>query len=221
MPELARRSLKALAVATAIACPVFLLGLYVDSLTVRLPAKPWPHLLLIAWILSAGLSAYSVRIATGIALCMVADVLLEFRQTHFIHGMAVFLLVQLTFASAFLLQCRELRSAAVLPFVVWLSVAFGAISPGLGPMFAPVVAYMAAIGLMMWRAAAWAAASAGRASRFALVGAVTFGISDSMIALDRFRATIPGARYGIILTYWGALALIAASTVKDDGEAMN
>lgn len=235
---LARRLLPALVVATAVACPVFLLGLYVDSIWVRLPAKPWPHLLLIAWLFSAAtgaaFSAYASRIAAAIALCMVADVLLEFRGAGFLYGMGVFLAAQLTFAVAFTMHERSWRPALALPFIVWLGAAFAVIAPGLDAMLVPVMAYMAAIGTMLWRAAAWFAASrenpsevavspspgiAGAAT-LALVGAVVFAISDTVIALDRFHAPVPAARYFIILTYWAALWLIAASAVRLSNSAI-
>jgi uncharacterized membrane protein YhhN len=48
----------------------------------------------------------------------------------------------------------------------------------------------------------------------ALAGAVVFGASDSVIALDRFHAPIPGARFLVMITYWMALALLAASAVR-------
>jgi alkenylglycerophosphocholine/alkenylglycerophosphoethanolamine hydrolase len=43
------------------------------------------------------------------------------------------------------------------------------------------------------------------------VGAVLFGLSDTLIAIDRFHAPFPGARYAIILLYWAGQAGIAAS----------
>jgi alkenylglycerophosphocholine/alkenylglycerophosphoethanolamine hydrolase len=216
---LAARILPVLVTATAIACPVFLLGLYVDSMPVRLAAKPWIHLALVAWILARTTGEYARRIAAGVLLCMVADVLLEFRQTAFVYGMAVFLTGQLVFASAFRMREASVRPLVALPFFVWLGAAFAAIEPGLGALRVPVMAYMAAIGVMMWRAAAWFAASraSGRdalPAGLAVAGAVVFGASDMVIALDRFDAPIAGARYLIILSYWAALALIAASAVR-------
>jgi alkenylglycerophosphocholine hydrolase len=221
----AARALPFLLAATAFACPVFLLGLYFDSIIVRLPAKPWPHLALLAWILAMPKETgnlrgtYAARIAAGIALCMVADVLLEFRQTGFLYGMGVFLLGQLTFASAFRMKDAAMRPEAAVVFVLWLGAAFTVIAPGLGTLRFPVMAYMAAIGVMMWRAAAWFVASRTSgsvpvAATLALAGAVIFGVSDTVIALDRFHAPVPAARYIIILTYWAALWLIAASAVR-------
>jgi alkenylglycerophosphocholine hydrolase len=216
--ELAERSLRPLAAATAVACPLFLLGLHVDSVAVRLPAKPWIHLLLVAWLLARGAGDYARRLAVAIATCMVADVVLEFRGSAFLAGMGVFLAGQLTLASAFVLRCREARPMAAPPALAWLAAAYAVLAPGLGAMQAPVLAYMAGIGLMMWRATAWAASSPGdTAARLALAGAIVFGASDTTIALDRFHAPVDGARYFIIVTYWAALGLIAASGVRGSG----
>lgn len=229
---LAARSLRFLVAAAAVACVVFLVGLYVDSFWLRLPAKPWPHLVLLAWLLAGEAGAYARRIAAAIALCMVADLLLEFRDTLFVHGMAVFLAAQLTFASAFTMRCRQWHVVAALPFVAWLVAGFARIAPGLGPLQLPVTVYMTAIGLMMWRAAAMAAGAfargapsscgaekpARRAAVLALAGAIVFGASDTLIALERFHAPVACARYLVIVTYWAALALIAASAVEPSRE---
>ena len=66
-------------------------------------------------------------------------------------------------------------------------------------MALPVGAYVLVIAVMMWRASALLGSSTGRS---AAVGAVLFGLSDTLIALDRFHEAIPGVRYPIILLYW-------------------
>jgi uncharacterized membrane protein YhhN len=45
------------------------------------------------------------------------------------------------------------------------------------------------------------------------VGAVLFGLSDTLIAIDRFRTPFPGAPYAIIILYWAGQAGIAASAL--------
>jgi hypothetical protein len=81
-------------------------------------------------------------------------------------------------------------------------------------MAGPVVVYMLAIGTMMWRAAARLDGGAGRASGgAALAGAVMFGMSDTLIAVDRFHAALPAARYAIMALYWAGQAGLAASAV--------
>lgn len=207
-----------------VASSAFVAGLAVDSFALRLAAKPWPAIAMMVWVVSRARAAYARRVAAALALCAVADVLLEFRETLFVYGIAVFLAAQLTLAGAFTLHRRggaPAREAVVsLPFVAWLAYTFLRLSPGLGEMRLAVVAYMTAIGLMMWRAAAWFVEASSRggveaaAARLAVAGAVVFGISDTTIAVDRFHAPIVGARYFIILTYWAALGMLAASAVR-------
>lgn len=214
---MAERVLPWLVVVAAVACAVFLAGLHFDRMVLRLAGKPWIHLALVAWVLARPAGAYARRIAAAIAVCMVADAVLELRGAMFVVGMAIFLVGQLTLASAFVGRTRSPQLWAAAPVVAVLGTAFSGISAGLGPLRVPVTAYMLAIGTMMWRAAACVAVSPSRAdaSRWlALAGAAVFAASDTMIALDRFRAPLPGARYAIILTYWAALVLLAASAVR-------
>lgn len=83
----------------------------------------------------------------------------------------------------------------------------------LGMLAVPVAVYMTAIGAMMWRAAA--RVGPGREGAVTgLLGAMLFGLSDTLIALDRFRAPIPGARYAIILLYWAGQAGITWSVQR-------
>ena len=66
---------------------------------------------------------------------------------------------------------------------------------------------------MMWRAAA-RVRPGERAGWMALAGALSFGLSDTLLALHRFRAPVPGAWYLVILTYWAGQLGIAASAVR-------
>ena len=42
------------------------------------------------------------------------------------------------------------------------------------------------------------------------IGAILFGLSDTLIAFDRFHEPIAGVRYPIILLYWAGQLGIAA-----------
>jgi uncharacterized membrane protein YhhN len=76
---------------------------------------------------------------------------------------------------------------------------------------------MAAIGAMLWRAAARVGArgASRRAEWSAIAGAILFAASDTLIALDRFRAEVPGARYAVILLYWAGQLGLALSARRD------
>jgi len=48
-----------------------------------------------------------------------------------------------------------------------------------------------------------------RAAWFGLAGALLFGCSDSLLALDRFRGPLSGVDYAIMLSYWAGQLGIA------------
>jgi uncharacterized membrane protein YhhN len=169
-----------------------------------------PALALAALVLSARRDGYGMALASGLVLSALGDILLEV-PGRFVAGLATFLCAHVAYTAAFLRHERRLRVERALPFAVWLVAAFAWIRPGLGDMTIPVVVYMLAIGAMMWRAAARWRDHPGAAA--ALFGAVLFGLSDTLIAIDRFRAPIPGAPYAIILLYWAGQAGIAASAL--------
>jgi uncharacterized membrane protein YhhN len=203
------RALSALAVVAAV---LYLAGLAAHRPDLCLVAKPLPALALAALVLSARRDAYGGAVAAGLILSAVGDLLLEV-PGRFVAGLATFLCAHLAYTAAFLRDERRLRAARAVPFAIWLGAAFASIRPGLAQMAVPVVVYMLAIGTMMWRAAARWRDHPGAAA--ALAGAILFGLSDTLIALDRFRAPIPGARVAIILLYWTGQAGIAASARGD------
>jgi uncharacterized membrane protein YhhN len=204
-----------LLMAALAAMALFVVGLLVDVFALRLAAKPWPHLAALAFVAAYGQGRFARQVGAGLALCMVGDLLLEFRQALFLPGIGVFLLGHAAFILAFASDVRTPALARGVPFVVWVGVVFGIVRGGLGPLQVPVVVYMALISIMMWRAAA-RVGTRGHWSEWAgLVGAVLFACGDTLIALDRFHAPIPGVRYPIILTYWAALALLASTVLRD------
>jgi uncharacterized membrane protein YhhN len=201
----ARRALAGVAIVAAL---LYLAGLAVDAPALRLLSKPVPALALAALVLSGRRDGYAAALAGGLTLSALGDVLLEV-PGHFVAGLATFLCAHLAYTAAFFLDGRRLRLGRVLPFAMWLLGAYVMIRPGLGEMTVPVVVYMLAIGTMMWRAAARWGDHPGATA--ALAGAVLFGLSDTLIAIDRFRVPLPGAPYAIILLYWAGQAGIAAS----------
>jgi alkenylglycerophosphocholine hydrolase len=162
--------------------------------------KPLPVLGLALWT-AMRLGRYARLLAAGLLVSMVADVAIEW---SFMAGLALFLLAHLVYVAAFLTGRPPLRPLRLVPVLVFLGGAYSAVAPGLGSLRGPVLAYMAAIGTMVWRAAA----RVGRhgpstaAEWSACLGAVSFALSDTLLALDRFRAPMPHASYGIMLLYW-------------------
>lgn len=211
-----RRGPLLLAVAL-VAVALFLYGLVLDEVALRLVSKPWPVLALLAALFFHGQPGrYRRWIMAGLGWCVLGDVLLELRTPAlFLAGMVAFLLGHVCYVGGFLRRSRAPRLAEALPFVAWVGWALWTLWPGLGErqMQLPVSLYTLAILVMMWRSVA-SVSGAAWWMWSAPLGALLFGFSDTLIALDRFHAPIEGARYPIILTYWAGQALIAASVPR-------
>jgi uncharacterized membrane protein YhhN len=170
-----------------------------------LALKPVPVLCLAVWVAAGARGADAWLVAAGLAVSMVADVVIE---SSFLGGLAVFLLAHVAYVAAFVSRTSEPRLLLLLPFAGWGVAVLWRLWPGLGAMRVPVVVYAAVICTMMWRAAATAGLPGGWT---ALAGAVLFAASDTLIAFDRFLRPLPQARYAIMALYWAGQLLIALS----------
>jgi alkenylglycerophosphocholine hydrolase len=189
----------------------YVVGSRADVPRLRLIAKPAPVLALAILVLSRRRDRYAAVIALGLTLSALGDFLLE-RPGGFITGLLAFLAAHLAYATAFVFEEKRLRAGRAAPFAAWLLTAFLWLRPGLGTLAAPVAVYMLAIGTMMWRAAARLDGAATRPGvRTALAGAILFGLSDTVLAIDRFRRPLPYAGIAIMVLYWAAQAFIACS----------
>lgn len=195
-----RRTLLLVAVGLG-AAVAYLAGLYWGLGALRVAAKPIPVLCLAIWTATQG-GAYAAAIAAGLFASLVGDVLLEL-PGRFLGGLGAFLVAHLCYTAAFCVATRELLLARATPFAAYGVLTFALLQPGLGTLALPVAVYAIAISAMMWRAAACLGRAERRAAAaLALGGAVSFALSDTLIAFDRFRSPIAGVRYPIILLYW-------------------
>lgn len=169
--------------------------------------KPWPVLLLAVVVGRARRDALGRLVLGGLAVSAAADVAIE---VSFLAGVGLFLLAHVLYVAAFVTDERALRPLRALPFALYAGSMYVFLRPRLGALALPVLAYVVAIAAMMWRAAARLRAG-DTAGRWALAGALAFGLSDSLLALHRFHAPLPGAAAAIMLTYWAGQLGIALS----------
>ncbi|HET7294838.1 MAG TPA: lysoplasmalogenase family protein [Vicinamibacteria bacterium] len=199
---ISRRSVSLLAFALAVFA--YGLGLWFELPALRLWAKPVPAIALAAWI--AGAPAAGL-VTAALLFSTLGDLALELDPAprFFMTGMAAFAAAHVAYIAAFLRRAPRLRPIVLAPFLLWGAVLLRLTWAGLGPLTVPVCLYAALLLAMMWRAAV-AALDTGRWGT--VVGAVLFGLSDSLIALDRFRAPVPGGRWLVMALYWtGQLGL--------------
>lgn len=213
----ARRTLLTLHASVGlVAAALFIFATALGDDGLRLAAKPFPVLAMIGAVLLCRRDRYARTIAAGLGFCVVGDLLLEFPDTLFLPGMIAFLIGHIAYIAAFVREARELRPALAVPFAVWVGWALVHLWPTLGEMLIPVTAYTLVIFAMMWRAAAYTASRTGgyALGAAAMLGAVLFGFSDTLIALDRFGEPLEGVRIPIIVTYWLGQLAIAASAMR-------
>ena len=88
---------------------------------------------------------------------------------------------------------------------------FSILAPHLGEMKLPVVVYMVAILVMAWQAWERWSQTGQSAALLAFLGAVLFVVSDSALAVNRFRGGYNSAPALIPSTHFAAQLLISRS----------
>lgn len=158
---------------------------------------------------------YAYAIIAGLVCSMAGDIFLMLPSDQFILGLISFLIAHLFYITAFTYG-RKIRPAPwlLIPFVLYGILMYGILSPYLGVMKLPVAAYIIVILIMGWRAWERWSHTAERTALLAFLGAVLFVISDSVLALNRFREPFEVARALNLSTYFAAQWLIALSISK-------
>lgn len=158
-------------------------------------------------------TVYQWMIVAGLLFSMAGDVFLMLPRDRFIAGLFSFLVAHICYIVAFSFDgasASPLWSAA--PFLFYGGVMLRLLMPRLAKMKVPVIVYTAVISLMAWLALTRWLAMEERGSLLALAGALLFIVSDSILALNRFKARIRHAQLLILSTYFTAQWLIALST---------
>ena len=128
----------------------------------------------------------------GLAFSTAGDVLLDLDPGLFVFGLGAFLLAHVTYISLFVrnrapgVRLDPGRLAAVVAVVAASATLSAWIVPSVGELAVPVVVYIFAITAMV------VAAILARFSRWwVAAGAVLFLISDSLLAINRFKTPVP------------------------------
>jgi len=149
----------------------------------------------------------------ALVLCLAGDVFLMLPQDRFVPGLASFLVGHVLFTVGFLLRPGSasdyvIGGVLVAALTVPLALRFvGALRRGGNrALVPPVLAYVGAIGVMV-------VCAIGGANAWGIAGAVTFMVSDALIAETRFVGHRPWGRVAIMVTYHAALGGLVLSLV--------
>lgn len=150
----------------------------------------------------------------ALALSCAGDVLLDLDPSFFTFGLAAFLLAHVEYATLWLMfRPRPFRTtpqrSVVALIVIIAAVALGSwLAPGLGPLAAPVALYIFAITTMV------VSATISRFPSGVVLGAVLFFVSDSVLAIDKFKVHVPGRGWIVWSTYYFGQLLIALTATR-------
>ena len=182
------------------------------AVVVAKPAASLCFVIVAAARLRSG-SAYDAWVVLALLLCLAGDVLLLLRRA-FVGGLVAFLLGHLAFVVAYasLLPPRLWPVAWLLPPLTVGAAAARWLSPRLGGLRAPVLAYVSVITVMVWGACGvWAR---GAAPWFLAAGAGLFFASDLAVAYDRFvKKSFAARTWGLPAYYVGQFLLALTAGV--------
>jgi uncharacterized membrane protein YhhN len=156
---------------------------------------------------------YRWLVILGLLLSLAGDVFLMLPDDRlFLFGLASFLVAHLFFIGAY-------RTRGGFDFTWWLVLLYLAYTvvliyllwPTIGNMRIPVIIYGAVLMVMGWQAAEMWVRWSDLSALAAMLGAILFMLSDSTLALNKFRAPIRQSAIIIMSTYWAAQLLIAWS----------
>lgn len=208
----ATRILVAVGVLSAIA---FLGALEASWRSLSLATKAIPVLCMLVWVVRVGVpSSYRAWIIPGLGFSALGDILLEIPANLFLYGLLSFLIAHLCYIAAYLSRRKALDVLHAWPFWGYgvAMFVFLLYYGKMGALMIPVGVYTFVICSMLWRASSLYRADLPRGTvHAAFWGALLFALSDSTIALNKFHAPVPGARYIIMLLYWIGQTGIAAS----------
>jgi uncharacterized membrane protein YhhN len=162
----------------------------------------------------SGGGLYQGLVLAGLVFSLAGDVFLMLPSDRFFEGLASFFVGHVFYICAFASgsDAALTREPLVLvgllaaggSVVVWLW-------PTLGRFKRPVVVYVVAIVAMAWQATARFLESGDPAAGLACAGALLFVVSDSALAVNRFRLPFRAADAVVLGTYFAAQLLIASS----------
>jgi uncharacterized membrane protein YhhN len=187
---------------------LYMLGLFyvVDFLWLL---KIIPIVILVIGVLSTQASFTRSVLLVALAFSACGDLLLAFDK--FIFGVAAFLLAQLSYALIFKTYWQGITTRWVVSIMllVYMLLMAWLLLPSLGDLKIPVIAYLLAIGVM-----GFLAVQSSLNMRWAILGAMVFIISDSLIAINKFVHPIPFESYWIMSTYYAAQFMLVTSLLK-------
>ena len=153
-------------------------------------------ILLIALLGQGASPFYRYMIITGLVFSLAGDVFLMLPKDRFVAGLVAFLIAHLFYIAAFVPEIHGLTWWPLIPLVIYAIVLYRILAPSLGKLKAPVLVYIAVILMMAWLAWERWSQMGQSGALMAFVGALLFVVSDTLLAIDRFRGAFKSCPTG-------------------------
>jgi len=161
----------------------------------------------------------------------IGDVILIFAdiaEIYFILGLVSFLIAHITYCVLFNKQIigeiqinKVLFGLGSLVIAFYLTAIILVLMPNLGDLKIPVIVYAAVISTMLLFAFNGYLIWKKPGALYIFVGAITFVISDSILAFDKFHAPIEKSSFFIMLSYLVAQYLIVVGIIKLNAQKLD
>lgn len=211
----------ALTAATILSGVTYIWTTYAGTQAQRYLFKPLTTvlILLLALVLPDAISPlYRTLVVLGILFSLAGDIFLMLPVKWFVWGLVSFLVAHLLYVAGYVVRGGfQLHWAILAVFVLYGAILLTLLWPHVGDLRLPVIIYAAALLMMGWQATEMWWVIRDRAALLAMIGALLFVASDSILALDKFRARIPHRDVLIMSTYYSALLLITWSVHQFGG----
>jgi uncharacterized membrane protein YhhN len=153
----------------------------------------------------------------------IGDILLLFvfkDGLFFIFGLVAFLTAHIFYVILFVKELNisrgkfTLRKPGLLIVLIYMVIFLSLLIPHLGNLLIPVIIYSLVISAMLYTALLLAPHLPKPSSALLLSGAISFVISDSILAIDKFYYQLPYAGFLIMLTYLYAQGALVWAFVR-------
>lgn len=207
-----------LSAAAVLSGAAYIVATYGAPLWLRYTLKPLTTLLILAIAATCSdpiSTFYRTLIVAGIAFSLAGDVFLMLPGNTFVFGLVSFLVAHLFYLAAY-------RSVSGFHFTWWLALPYALYGlfmlyllwPHVGDLRIPVIIYAAVLVIMGWQAAEQWWHVRDTSMLLAMLGGILFILSDTTLALNKFRAPVPHRDLIIMSTYYAAQFLIAWSVYR-------
>jgi len=154
---------------------------------------------------------YQLLIMAGLVSSLAGDIFLMLPGDKFSQGLLFFLFAQIIYSFAFSQNVSRFFFRALVPVLLFGTFIYWLLHRNLGKFHIPVLVYMIVISFMAWLAINRYLNFKDPETFCALLGGILFLISDSILALKKFKKPFMLAQVIILATYFSAQLLVASS----------